>query len=130
MNDLISPFQSSFILARRATDNVVILWEAISSLKRKAERKGTMILKLDVEKAYDRLEWDFIKEVLNFFGFPSNFVKLVMNCVALPRISILLNGGKLEPFYPSRGVRHGDPMSPYLFIICLEYLSILIEKET
>ncbi len=86
---------------------------------------GQFILKLDLEKAYDRLEWDFICEVLTFFKFPPSFVNLLLECVSTSSFSILVNEGQMETFKPSRGIRQ-DPLSPYLFILCMEYLSLRI----
>uniref|UniRef100_A0A2N9IZP5 C2H2-type domain-containing protein n=1 Tax=Fagus sylvatica TaxID=28930 RepID=A0A2N9IZP5_FAGSY len=127
--NLVSPFQAAFVPGRRGLDNVVIAQELIHSIHRKKGRLGRLgqlILKLDLEKAYDRLEWDFIREVLTFFKFPPPFVDLVLDCVSTSSFSILVNGGQLENFKPSRGIRQGDPLSPYLFILCLEYLSLKI----
>jgi hypothetical protein len=84
------------------------------------------VVKIDLEKAYDRLEWSFIREVLLFFNFPSHPVRLIMDCVSSSTISILFNGGRMEEFSPSRGIRQADPLSPYLFILCMEYLSLRI----
>uniref|UniRef100_A0A2N9G3W3 CCHC-type domain-containing protein n=1 Tax=Fagus sylvatica TaxID=28930 RepID=A0A2N9G3W3_FAGSY len=107
-------------------DNVVIAQELIHYIHRKKGRMGQLILKLDLEKAYDRLEWDFIREVLTFFKFPPSFVDLVLECVSTSSFSILVNGGQLDNFKPSRGIRQGNPLSPYLFILCMEYLSLKI----
>jgi hypothetical protein len=126
MGNLVSPFQAAFVPGRRGLDNVVIAQELIHSIHRKKSRMGQLILKLDLEKAYDRIEWDFIHEVLIFFKFPPSFVALVLKCVSTFSFSILVNGGQLENFKPSRGIRQGDPQSPYLFILCMEYLSLKI----
>ena len=81
-----------------------------------------MVVKIDLEKAYDRLEWSFIKIVLEHFGFPPNIVNLIMNYVSTTSTVILFNGNKLDSFHPSRGIRQGDPISPYLFLLCMEFL--------
>ena len=81
-----------------------------------------MVIKVDLEKAYDRLEWSFIKMVLEHFGFPEMLIKLIMCCVSTTTTSILFNGSKLDSFQPSRGIRQGDPISPYLFLLCMEFL--------
>uniref|UniRef100_A0A2N9HHK0 Reverse transcriptase domain-containing protein n=1 Tax=Fagus sylvatica TaxID=28930 RepID=A0A2N9HHK0_FAGSY len=126
IGNLVSPFQAAFVPGRRGLDNVVIAQELIHSIHRKKGRMGQLIPKLDLEKAYDRIEWDFIREVLTFFKFPPSFVDLVLECVSTSSFSILVNGGQLENFKPSRGIRQGDPLSPYLFILCMEYLSLKI----
>ena len=126
VGNLVSLFQAVFVPGRRGLDNVVIAQELIHSIHRKKGRLGQLILKLDLEKVYDRLEWNFIHEVLSFFKFPLSFVDLVLKCVTTSSFSILVNGGQLENFKPSRGIRQGDPLSPYLFILCMEYLSLKI----
>jgi ribonuclease HI len=126
LSHLVSPYQSAFVPGRRGVDNVIIAQELLHSMHRKKGRTGSLILKVDLEKAYDRLEWSFIREVLLFFLFPKSLVDLILDCVSSSSISILLNGGKMEVFKPSRGIRQGDPLSPYLFILCLEYLSLKI----
>ena len=67
--------------------------------------------------------------MLIFFKIPEDLAKLIMSCIITSSISILLNGGKLEPFLPSHGIRQGDPLSPYIFIMCMEFLSFLILKR-
>ena len=88
---------------------------------------GYMAIKLDLEKAYDRLEWNFIHKVLHAFHFPPKLTRIIISCISSTDISILVNGGMLDSFEPSRGIRQGDPLSPYIFILCMEYLSHLNE---
>ena len=92
-----------------------------------------MVVKIDLEKAYDRLEWSFIKIVLKHFGFPPNIVNLIMSCVSSTSTSILFNGNKLDSFHPSRGIRQGDSIFPYLFLLCMKFLgahiSVLCEEK-
>lgn len=87
-----------------------------------------MILKIDPEKAFGRIEWSFIRETLNLFQFPLNLINLIMSCITTS-ISILVNREKTTPFYPSRGIRQGDPLLPYIFILCMKRLSRSIDDQ-
>ncbi|KAG7599606.1 Endonuclease/exonuclease/phosphatase superfamily [Arabidopsis suecica] len=127
MPTLIGPAQSSFIPGRLSTDNIVLVQEAVHSMRRKKGRKGWMLLKLDLEKAYDRIRWDFLEDTLTVSGLPEKYVGWIMQCVKGPSMNVLWNGEKTETFKPSRGLRQGDPLSPYLFVLCLERLCHLIE---
>lgn len=127
ISKLIGPAQSSFIPGRLSTDNIIMVQEAVHSMRRKKGRKGWMLLKLDLEKAYDRIRWDFLEDTLKAAGLPENWIKWIMQCVTEPVMTLLWNGEKTEPFKPSRGLRQGDPLSPYLFVLCLERLCHQIE---
>ena len=70
LENIVSPFQSAFILGRRGTDNIIIVQELIHTIGRAKGRKGYMTIKIDLEKAYDRIEWSFIREMLLKFNFP------------------------------------------------------------
>lgn len=111
---------------RKGVDNVVIAQEIIHTINRKKGKVGYMVVKIDLEKAYDRLEWSFICEVLYAANFPSNLIQLIMSCVSSATTLILFNGGALEPFLPSSGICQEDPLSPYLFILCMEVLGKII----
>ena len=129
LDKLISPNQAAFVPGRRGLDNVIVAQELIHSLDKKKHRAGFMAIKVDLVKAYDRLEWSFIHNVLKAFWFLEELIKLIMSCVSSTSISILLDGGKLTLFKPTRGIRQGDPLSPYLFILCMEYLGFLINES-
>ena len=88
-----------------------------------------MALKIDLEKAFNRLEWSFIYQVLNWFKFPKDWIDLIMSCISSSNLSVLVNGERLDPFFPSRVIWQGDLLSPYLFILCMDYLAGLIEEE-
>ncbi|GKA76430.1 reverse transcriptase [Tanacetum coccineum] len=124
---MISPTQGAFVLGRQITDNIVIVHEVLHLMRKKQGQKGSMAIKIDLAKAYDRLQWDFIRDTLFETKIPPLLVEIIMLCVTTPSMKILWNGETTEEFRPSRGIRQGDPLSPYIFVMCMKRLNHLIE---
>lgn len=129
LEDLIGPFHSSFLPGRSTTANIILTKEAIHSVNKLKGRLGAMILKVDFHKAFDSISWTFLREVLEHFNFPPILINLIIYCVSSNSLSILWNGKQLPSFKPGRGLRQGDPISPYLFILVMEKLSHMIQNE-
>ena len=128
MPSLISPMQAAFLAGRKGTDNVIIAQELIYSLKKRKGSDEYMVVKIDLAKAYDRSEWSFVRMVLNHFGFLSNIINLIMSCISNNSTVVLFNGNKRDSFQPTRGIRQGDPISPYIFLLCIEFLGAQINS--
>lgn len=91
-------------------------------------KKPRMAFKIDISKAYDRVSWPFLFAILRKFGIEGRFLKLLSACVTSPMCSILVNGVPQGYFSYGQGLRQGDPLSPYLFIIVVEVLGRNIQK--
>ena len=103
LSKLIGPVQTSFDPGRNISDNGIIAQEIIHSMRKKHGRSGFMAIKVDLEKAYDMLKWEFIWDTLQDDGFPIDVANLVMNCITSSSMQVLWNGESTSKFFPSRG---------------------------
>lgn len=128
LDSVISPNQSAFVGGRQILDSVVILNEAIDEAKKKKCER--MFLKLDFAKAYDNIEWGFLEHMMERLGFHSRWRMWIMECISSASASVLVNDSPSDEFVLEKGLRQGDPLSPFLFLIVAEGFSLLMRKAT
>eukprot|EP00253_Pinus_taeda_P007377 PITA_07377 len=124
---IISEEQMGYVEGRQILDDILLAQEMIHSLH--SRKEAGMLMQLDLSKAYDKVSWRYLEAVLDAFGFCRTWIKWILALIKSPRYSILVNGAPSAPFTPSRGIRQGDPLSPFLFVILMEGLSRIIAKR-
>ena len=128
--NIITENQSAFTKNRLISDNILVASESLHSMQRHTGKDGYMAIKLNMSKAYDRVEWAYLKSVMAKMGFTDHWINLMMLCVKTVTYSILVNGEPKGMITLTRGIRQGDPLSPFLFLLCTEGLNGLLNKAT
>lgn len=131
MPQLISKHQSAFMFDHLISDNILVAFETLHYMRNHNKGKiGFMALKLDKSKAYDKVEWSFMENILVKMCFQDYWVELMIVCITMTSYSILINGEPYGHITPSKWLRQGDLLSPYLFLMCAKGLHGLINKAT
>ncbi|GJU81687.1 RNA-directed DNA polymerase, eukaryota, reverse transcriptase zinc-binding domain protein [Tanacetum coccineum] len=127
LNKIVNPNQSAFILGRQITDNILLTQELLNGYDRKNGAKR-VAMKVDIQKAYDTVNWSFLESTLVLFAFPTKMITWIMVCVKTIGFSVCVNGESCDTSR-GRGLRQGDPMSPYIFTMVMEVFTLILQKH-
>ena len=131
LDELIAANQSAFIPGRLITDNALIAFECIHAIQQDgSDRSNFCAYKLDLAKAYDRVDWSYLQQVMEKLGFQQKWIQWIMECVTTVRYTVRFNGVLMDTIQPTRGLRQGDPLSPYLFLFVADGLSKVLQQES
>lgn len=130
IGDCISPAQSAFVPGRDISENVILLREILHSFKQPNNKNQQFCLKIDLSKAFDRLDWDYLEDILPLYGVPQKLTRWIMSCVRSAVFTVVLNGSGQGFFSPNCGLRQGCSLSPYLFIFGMDLLARVLDSQT
>ncbi|GJV38182.1 putative reverse transcriptase domain, reverse transcriptase zinc-binding domain protein, partial [Tanacetum coccineum] len=128
LGDLVSINQSAFVPGRRISDNILLTQELMRNYHRNCGPPRCSF-KIDIQKAYDTVDWGFLRSILIGFGFHPTMVEWIMVCVSTTSYSVCINGNLHGWFNGKRGLRQGDPLSPYLFTLVMEVLTLILQRR-
>jgi hypothetical protein len=129
LDELISPNQSAFVRGRLITDNALVAFECFHYIQQEKDPgRSFCAYKLDLSKAYDRVDWSFLEQAMQKIGFDHQWVKWIMTCVTTVRYNVKFNGAILDSFAPSRRLWQGDPLSSFIFLFVADGLSALLRQ--
>ncbi|CAK8541382.1 unnamed protein product [Lathyrus sativus] len=126
MRMLISSIQTTFIKGRKLLNRVLVLNEIVDLAKR--SKRIYVLLKVDFEKAYDCMDWTFLKKTIVEMGFGAQWIKWMEETIMNSYLSVLINGSPTQDFKVSEGLRQGDPLSSFLFSMVGEVLKLLVKR--
>lgn len=114
---------------RQIQDNLIMVHEIMQTLKRKSGRGGLLVVKIDMEKGYDKVSWPFLMAVMKCFDFCDQWRKWIYQYISTVSFSVLINGAPFDFFRPSCGLQQGEPLSPFLFVLVTEVLTCIIQRD-
>nr|GEX07717.1 hypothetical protein [Tanacetum cinerariifolium] len=128
LDKLVDQNQSAFVPSRHIQDNILLSQVLLKGYDRK-DGPNRAAMKVDIQKAYDTVNWKFLEAILREFGFHEKIVDWVVKCITTASFSICVNGERFGYFKGGRGLRQGDPISPYLFTLVMEVLTLIVKDK-